>query len=75
MSKITFAIQYIQFIKTMYTRGNISIVGNFVEWIERRVCDRHGFGSNLLAPSCCVSGKDTLRHITLLGGLGSSSNF
>ena len=25
---------------------------------------------NLLAPFCCVLGKDTLRHFPLLGGLG-----
>ena len=25
---------------------------------------------NLLAPFCCVLGKDTLQHFSLLGGLG-----
>ena len=36
-------------------------VCNVVEWLERRDCDQHGLGSKpiVLAPFCCVVGKDT----------------
>ena len=30
---------------------------------------------NLPAPICCVLGKDTLRYLALLGGLGKQSKF
>ena len=40
-------------------------VGSVIEWFKRRDRDQ-----NPLAPFCCVLGKDTLRHIPLLGGLG-----
>ena len=40
-----------------------------IEWLEHRDYDRHVV-QNLLAPSCCVFEKDTLRHFPLLGGLG-----
>ena len=46
------------------------IVDSAVEWLKRRSRDQHGLASNLVAPFCCVLGKDTLRHIPLLGGLG-----
>ena len=43
-----------------------------VEWLKRRVYDRHDAVQNPLAPCCCVLGEDTLRHFPLLDGLGSS---
>ena len=46
------------------------MVGSVVEWLKHRTRDQHTVSvQNLLAPSCCVLEKDTLRHIPLLGGL------
>ena len=44
------------------------LIGSVVEWLKHRVRDQHGLDSNPLALFCCVLGKDTLRHISLLGG-------
>ena len=45
-------------------------VGNVVEWLKRRPYDQTGLGSNPLAPFCCVLRKDTIRHFSVIGGLG-----
>ena len=41
-----------------------------VEWLKRRARDQHGLGSKLTRAILSVFGKDTLRHIPLLGGAG-----
>ena len=40
------------------------------EWLERRVRDQHGLGSKPTRAVLLGLGKDTLRHIPLLGGPG-----
>ena len=53
------------------TEALMHLVGSVVEWLKYRTDDQHGLGlKNPLAPFCCVLGKDTSRHIPLLGGLG-----
>ena len=45
-------------------------VGSVVEWLKRRAYDQHVSVQNPLAPFCCVLGKYTLQHFSLLGGFG-----
>ena len=44
-------------------------VGSMVEWLKVLMTNMVSV-QNPLAPFCCVLGKDTLRHIPLLVGLG-----
>ena len=51
--------------------NNSLTIYNLVEWLKRRVRDQQTLSvPNPLAPFCCVLGKDTLRHISLLDGPG-----
>ena len=47
----------------------VSNESDVVERLKHRTDDQRGLGSKPLVPFCCVIGKDTLRHFTLLGGL------
>ena len=51
-----------QFVETM-------IVDSVVKWLEPVIVIDMVSVQNLLAPFCCVLGKDTSRDFTLLGGL------
>ena len=46
------------------------MVGSVVEWLERRDYGRHCLGSKATRAILLCLGKNTLRHISLLGGLG-----
>ena len=47
-----------------------SVVSSVVKWLKHWACDQHGLGSKPTNAILCVLGKDTLRHIFLLGGPG-----
>ena len=47
-----------------------NVVSNVVELLNCRADDHHGNGSKSLTPYCCVLVKDTLRHFSMLGGIG-----
>ena len=47
-----------------------NLVGSVVEWLKYRGRDQHGLGSKPTRAILCALGKDTLRHIPLLGGPG-----
>ena len=52
------------------TRYSEQSVGSVVEWQSAGLVTNTVSVQNLLAPFCCVLGKDTLRHFPLLGGPG-----
>ena len=49
-------------LKSFNCESSVKNVGSVVEWLKHRTRDQHGLG--------CILGKDTLRHIPLLGGPG-----
>ena len=51
-----------------FYKQNIFFVSSMVEWLKRRVCNQHGFGSK--STRCGVLRKYTFRHFFLLGGFG-----
>ena len=50
-----------------------SSVSSVVEWLKCHAHDQHSLSSKPTVPFCCVLGKNTLRHILLLGGLGKQT--